>query len=41
LSGEVVAERALEPDVWFITLAKLPKSVTPQGEIQPDLCESH
>ena len=41
LSGEVVTERALEPDVWFITLAKLPKSVTPQGEIQPDLCESH
>jgi hypothetical protein len=39
-NGEVIAERALERDVWFITLARLPMSIIPLGEVEPKLCES-
>ncbi len=39
-NGAVVAERALEQDVWFMWLAKLPASAIPQGEVQPKPCES-
>ena len=39
-NGEVVAERALEQDVWFFSLGKLPASVIPQGAVQPEPCES-
>jgi len=38
-NGAVVAERALERDVWFISLAKLPASILPQGEVRPKPCE--
>jgi hypothetical protein len=39
-NGAVVAERALEQDVWFISPAKIPVSAIPQGEVQPNPCES-
>ena len=39
-NGAIMAERALEQDVWFISLAKLPASAIPQGAIQPEPCES-
>ena len=37
--GAIVAEHALEEDVWFFSLAKLPASVIPQGAVQPKPCE--
>jgi hypothetical protein len=39
-NGAVVAERAIERDVWFISLANLPVTAIPQGEVQPESCES-
>jgi hypothetical protein len=39
-NGVIVAERALEQDVWFISLAKLPASAIPQGAVQPEPCEN-
>lgn len=39
-NGAIMAECALEQDVWFISLAKLPASAIPQGAIQPEPCES-
>jgi hypothetical protein len=39
-NGATLAERALEQDVWFISLAQLPVSVIPQGEVQSQPCES-
>jgi len=33
-SGTLVAERPLQPDVWHFTLAALPKSLVPRGEVQ-------
>jgi hypothetical protein len=38
-NGAIVAERALERDVWFISLAKLPASAIPQGAVQTEPCE--
>src|SRR5262245_30400601 len=39
-NGEVVAEHALEQDVWFFSLGELPASVIPQAAVQPEPCES-
>jgi hypothetical protein len=39
-NGAILAERALEQDVWFISLAKLPVSAIPKGEVQPAPCDS-
>jgi hypothetical protein len=39
-NGAIVAERALERDVWYISLAKLPMSVVPQGAVQTEPCEN-
>jgi hypothetical protein len=39
-NGAIVAERALEQDVWFISLAKLPASAIPKGAVQPESCEN-
>jgi hypothetical protein len=39
-NGAIVAEHALEQDVWFISPAKLPASAIPQGAVQPEPCEN-
>jgi hypothetical protein len=38
-NGAIVDERALEQDVWSISLIQLPVSVIPQGEVQSQPCE--
>lgn len=39
-SGAVITERTLEDDVWFISLAALPKSLVPTGEVRPIPCQA-
>ncbi|MBA3441285.1 MAG: hypothetical protein H0T92_15585 [Pyrinomonadaceae bacterium] len=39
-SGAVITERTLEDDVWFISLATLPKSLVPNGEVRPIPCQA-
>lgn len=39
-SGAVITERTLEDDVWFISLATLPKSLVPNGEVRPTPCQA-
>jgi len=37
-SGEVIAERSLEDDVWNIALARIPSSLVPSGYSTPAAC---
>lgn len=37
-SGEVLAERTLADDVWFIAAAALPEALVPGGEVRPAPC---
>jgi len=35
-TGDILAERALETDHWYFTVASIPKSLVPRGEMRPE-----
>jgi hypothetical protein len=37
-TGAILAERALAPDVWHLTVAQVPASLVPRGEVHPAAC---
>jgi hypothetical protein len=39
-TGEVVAEQSLGPDAWHLTVARIPASLVPRGDVHPTACRA-